>query len=777
MLSSRCFLVATDSMELCNWYLMGPTSFCARDQEPGKNKGLETIVDQVDEQKLGINSNLQDNTTGTETLKIEGTSDSDSDTGTIDEGPEKLPLGFDRDYELVKSRQWSKNLDSLEREVVTSSVFCNLFQQSQEPRLEDLMKLVDKAQKNLEAIIKSGYSKDGINALVQSETRPEVASLLPLSYQDFKIACLSVQAGDMGGCQSVLETLGLTRTFAKIRLLPEQYQFRSAAAVIAKFLDLAVVCFCCAHIERFDIKYLQEREEFKLWGPLKLRRRSLRCLDTHLHHRKVWVFDETHDTANSSPIDGLYLSTTIEELHKVWGPTWATLRASSNEMSSPPNVSMATILRYPLGRGWIVPWDRTPGEPTLLSNENFAHWTDKESDLDNDQAFPERSAGQLLLIGGTPKLLVNKLCQLDSEDWTAYMRSRMRLTVAGTQKDHKSRDSQTYTIGLSTFGVSATYQEQHKIRDGSTLKDRLIGKWSNQPGERNASIVADRLGIIVSACSENAKRERLARILGSYTIKNYLDSARFEWSQPETKKAYFDAMNDRDIRTFERLYYSSERNIRENLGEAVAWSLRGLLETGTDSNLSLHALWSPGPDKTWKATFSHGRYNWTGLLTDTINSCTVAVVTDKCLVIERLAEASRCQSSYRQEQDHFSTNSKNQEIWIDTNFPVLETAIVVNPSAPVSQGMQVEVNANGKETFWLHKNAEFDLGDSGRLKVVRCFCRSKGILMKWASETPTAEILQSIRQSFFRSEPRPCHWERIINEPCKIEPLAVHITP
>ena len=79
--------------------------------------------------------------------------------------------------------------------------------------------------------------------------------------------------------------LGFSRAYISIEmLLNHEDRFLAAPIVLARFLDLAVICFSGAHVERFDEKYLKSTDsELTIFKTIVLRSRSLKYLEEYLH--------------------------------------------------------------------------------------------------------------------------------------------------------------------------------------------------------------------------------------------------------------------------------------------------------------------------------------------------------------------------------------------------------------------------------------------------------------------------------------------------------------
>jgi hypothetical protein len=239
-------------------------------------------------------------------------------------------------------------------------------------------------------------------------------------------------------CEDVLNDVGLRHTSnsAPIEL------WQRATQVI----DFAILSYVGAHIERFDSKFLDmdiscfrfsnsgpyfyhgqveadpslrevrdvalgyidaTKEQFDSnWPPFTLRRRRLQCLDNLLGGMEVWVF---HQSENGARDDAqLCLSTDIETLTDIWGPSWKILRKSSP----------GQIKRLDIGNGSIVPWafHSHLNSPDIRPGEVYCHWTPlkkwNSKNIEDHQIYLERNYfldSDRLLIGAKEHgLLVNK---------------------------------------------------------------------------------------------------------------------------------------------------------------------------------------------------------------------------------------------------------------------------------------------------------------------------------------------------------------------------------
>ncbi len=151
-------------------------------------------------------------------------------------------------------------------------------------------------------------------------------------------------------------------------------------------VDLAIVSYAGTHIRSFTqqvkLKTGGDKACFQLPVPLApfnstteilpklsqifLRRRRLLCLDAFLGGQEIWVFQRGDDMSNQ----GMYLSTGLEELTDLWGPSWRLFR----------NAEPDHIQSIEIGNGCIIPWSTSKAAddvtvvPGTIGSEVYCHW-------------------------------------------------------------------------------------------------------------------------------------------------------------------------------------------------------------------------------------------------------------------------------------------------------------------------------------------------------------------------------------------------------------------
>jgi hypothetical protein len=250
---------------------------------------------------------------------------------------------------------------------------------------------------------------------------------------------VNLYRGIIRSCVGVLSLIGMFPSLAS-ELFPEsalpvigEIDERRLSRMLATLqatveaLDLSVVSYSGTHIQRFDQSYPYTHQEFFVLprdknletGPLIcLRRRRLMCMDVFLGSREVWVFHEGSDASRNEP---LWLSTSIEELNDLWGPSWKLTDGKK----------VGKIQSIETGNGCILPWsspkpeDHARSFPITVGNEVYSHWISSK-DWDEvavrvGQHGAERkffTEDSTLLIGASPYigLAVNPSCKPSKAD-------------------------------------------------------------------------------------------------------------------------------------------------------------------------------------------------------------------------------------------------------------------------------------------------------------------------------------------------------------------------
>lgn len=657
-----------------------------------------------------------------------------------------------RDRRLVNPKKWREGLQRLEAEVVVNSALSEFQQPLVSPRISNVpgeishdSNVIHGVLRNINRMREANFCGPTISALVADSSRPGVANLQPIqerdirrlfdAYQDYLEGPMASSPTEatrlLRSCVTFLDGCLLAWTSIRLAIRERHIDSREildrrllyVSRAVSRFLDLATISYCGAHLERIDEMYLETTlGHFSIpcdvtGTSIIMARRTLRCLGGYLRDRPVWVF-QTIKEASPLLSEPLYISATLHDFADVFGPVWQTT-ASQNS---------SAVLKYNVGKGFIVPWRRNSRDPILLPGEVFCHWTEDIENLEGADNFPR--SYERLLIGAGKFLTPNWHCRTTQDDFTREMRAKKLCRAFGTSYPSKYRESQTVQVGFaSSYGVGLNYSEEYKRREGVTLKDAVVASWTSEAEGRDIQIIKHLYGVEVSACTDNARRRSLFQILQSTTLKRYLRD-HTEIKRSELEK-YLQALDSDDVDSFIRRY---KRN-RKSFGKILAKCFEVLKGTGTDSDLCLTAFWSPDNGGIYAVQYPHVRHRWTGILADSPDTCTFAIVTNVCL--ELLDGDPACRDEYT----------------ASSSWSVLETSIVINPLAPLPTASDTIKQRRGagrksirKTLVALPKGYKFNLGEVGTLKKLRGV--GMGVVVDWSHTlVPPARAVKT----FFRT--------------------------
>lgn len=427
---------------------------------------------------------------------------------------------------------------------------------------------------NIRRMRNAHYCNEAFNVLTVSRTRRGVATLvrfdvnnlerLHSAFMDALAALTSELERPQPKWTARLEDLtqGISRTCGQFmeRLdLPKSTDEVGEWRKTIFVLDLAVVSYCGAHIERFDLSHLgEDLDRAKIAAALTyitdgsegimLRRRTLRCLDAFLGGRKVWVLQSQALWEDDTE---LYLSTGIADFADIWGPVWGVKKKGNS----------TDILRYNAGPGSIVPWPADTTTP-LAPDEEFCHWVG----LDDPEKRSGRSLHEnvKLLIGApssstvteqkTSQIKENLACNNKPQKVMQQLRSANQLEELGTSPESVDLAEEIYGASVGAYGMSIGGEKVYKRRSGVYLKDAICEAWRNEGMNRNPAVLEEWLGVEVSFCSRNARRRRLKSILDSTTIRNWLEACKINSEPFACEKAFDEALRSPNKYAFRELY-------------------------------------------------------------------------------------------------------------------------------------------------------------------------------------------------------------------------------
>lgn len=550
----------------------------------------------------------------------------------------------------------------------------------------------------------------------------------------------------------------------------------------ANLIDLIVLLYCSAHLERFDQKYLQMDLDglgigFKSFDARKideivLKRRSLACLDKYLGNQKVWVLQGKGNLFRSAPLDHfngedthLSVSAYVEDLADIWGPLW------------PVKIEgLASIAAFKAGAGFLVPWPNNTA--ANKDGEMYYHWTEDLAEL------PERLTGfassnihekQRLLIGGDNsdtlterklstwdrpsqtkseepqvKLKIKPSCCYNVHKITQKLKDAHCLRMQGTERPRVYRDSETLsgTIGyIATFTGAITL----KRSAGATVKDNIVSTWMPDNSNRNPAILECWYGVEVSACTGNARRRRLKDIFNLPAIRKHLDLCCSEWTTTDHGIGFSRVLADPDKRAFRRLWRDNPEWQLE-LQKLVYSCFDALRHTGADGNNQLSVFWMSDNDQQALVDIPAGLSSWTGILKNTECSCTMAVLSTSCLGVDSAWSRRLMASECRRERTY--------------GYTLLETALVINKDAHLPKRLSYSKDCEcGSKRCWdthrLKRDDDLSLGQLGKIVVLEPLDNHAPILARWeyGVGTELRRAVEVVNANILKGSPMPHNWE------------------
>lgn len=497
--------------------------------------------------------------------------------------------------------------------------------------------------------------------------------------------------------------------------------------------------------------YEVSAEKVLLFQPYRLA-----CLNGLARGRKVWVFHRKSE----QPREPLYLSTSVHDFAAICGPLWAVPTCEEGGL----------IDHYNVGGGQLYPVRNHDG-PQLLENERRCHWRKQEALYDeaedanstsSKESEPDRSTpGHLqhireaeplkddenLLIGAirSPKMKWYA-CRCSMSELKSRMRGSQQLHPLRSRGWYNYVSSTSLGLALGTSGVVMAGTVTRQTDEGQSFKQGFLEEWENSPRSWNPRDLMDFRGLLVPACSFNARRVRLVDLLKTDTLSALIDRCHF--NNGDTRKELTAALEDPDPFAIVDLW---ERNtdLQDDLGNAFLVGIRALCKSGYDARHQVfNVLWKPPHErKLYRLELRPREHPWLDLLKDSEDTMTMAV-----LVEDRLA-----------------THSKDP-CGRDNKPTILETAIVINRSlSPVRHLEKVERRKNKDPPPWRSADRRWNyiwkvqgiptgtslrLPEANRLKAVAALTDTHLLL----EQTPA--LIQLIKDALkIKSVRKDCHWE------------------
>ncbi|KAI6395304.1 hypothetical protein MCOR20_010289 [Pyricularia oryzae] len=419
---------------------------------------------------------------------------------------------------------------------------------------------------------------------------------------------------------------------------------------LVRILDLALVSYSGSHAIRFDKELITEvltgvkmspgiievpASDMYCSAQLSLQR--LACLDGLLD-RQVWVLSSKLDPCEANR--ALSVLTTISLFADLWGPVYTVRHPDDN----------AKILQHNAGKGVIRRQDndKVPAQMArcLLEYDEAVvpcHWESAPKHflsrcvggvrrlLKPPKSFLRD--GDLLLIGAAEPapeaksgLHPNKGCQYTSDAFFAD--SNDMLGVPGTRPAKWVKDGLEVGAGLELSMLSFSVTGKAKKIPGTTLKQRILTRWTQAPARANPWILNHLLAVEVSQCTGNARRIALRDLLFRDELKEYLDVQMPSWASTDWGTALLQAIQSSDAEELLR-FWKTHQYSRENVGQLIASILELLDDTGNDGISFRAALVHQNMEHLIKLPLD--KNSWASVLGDSDISATYALVTKVCL--------------------------------------------------------------------------------------------------------------------------------------------------
>ncbi|TLD15214.1 hypothetical protein PspLS_10757 [Pyricularia sp. CBS 133598] len=419
---------------------------------------------------------------------------------------------------------------------------------------------------------------------------------------------------------------------------------------LVRILDLGLISYSGSHISRFDEELIPQGQRHANLSPgvievpasdkycsAQLSLQRLACLDGLLD-RQVWVLRRKLDPRDGN--EALSILTTMPLFADLWGPVYTVRHPDDDGKILQHNTAKGVIRRQKSEKVHaqkarcileydeaVVPchWESAP-----------KHFLSRCAGGVRRLLKPPKSFlrdGDLLLIGAAEPdpeaysgLHPNKGCKYTPEAFFAD--SIDMLGVPGTRPAKWVKDGLEVGAGveLSMFSFSVTGKAK-KI-PGTTLKQRILTKWTQAPARANPWILHHLLAVEVSHCTGNARRIALRDMLFRDELKEYLDVQMPSWANTDWGMALRQAIESNDREELLR-FWKTHQHSRQNVGQLIASILELLDDTGNDGKSFRVALVHKNMEHLIK--FPLEENSWASVLGDSDLSATYALVTHICL--------------------------------------------------------------------------------------------------------------------------------------------------
>jgi hypothetical protein len=213
-------------------------------------------------------------------------------------------------------------------------------------------------------------------------------------------------------------------------------------------------------------------------------------------------------------------------------------------------------------------------------------------ELNNEVSFPALAGFERLLIGAKEKLLVDEKCSPDPAEFLKIMGEKCKKIEIGDRKRLTEVNNWSFNFGTGslmpvalTLGVSGVISKRTRM----TVKESVCSYITTEPDE-HLDMLKDFYGIEISACTGNARRVTLAKILGSESIRQYL-KGRVHF-RPSEEASWFHALSSHEPSDqVDQLYAEASEQLKEKYDKALKLSFVVLKKTKVKNGM-LWAFWA-----------------------------------------------------------------------------------------------------------------------------------------------------------------------------------------
>ncbi|KAI0869680.1 hypothetical protein GGS24DRAFT_146278 [Hypoxylon argillaceum] len=464
------------------------------------------------------------------------------------------------------------------------------------------------------------------------------ATLVGLSEALLTVLPIAREEGT-GTVVSILDSVDSFRELCKsFQIYPDSDDVVETCRIIAYLLDLGLVCYVGSHGSRFDREHLgydQDKFEADSLGGIgfECRLHNLACLSGFLNSRQVWVFrmrdgprDPRYAQTGSAVKKNLSILTTIDLFADIWGPIYAETVGADNQ-----SVVDARIQKYNVGGGCIR---RVPGSQsdTVVKCHWFSWMAEKRRKMSRLFSAPQNRTRDLTM-SMADKLLIG--ANLDPNEGCTFSLKEYELSYheaigeAGPKPSSWRFDGVAVSLQLATPKiVTLQIEGQSKRIPETTVKENAWQKWHSCPERANPAFLNDFYGVEISHCTGNARRVTLRQIILMRPVMEFLDRQIPSWSRTPWGVDFVKALQEVDNGAMIR-FWMKHATHRVEVGKLVACVLDILNNTGTKDRGFQAGLLHDNRESI--VTIDSEANDWAGLLRDSYQTATYAIVNKVCL--------------------------------------------------------------------------------------------------------------------------------------------------